>query len=59
VPFGHFSNVLLTKDLVPLEPDVLEYKLTLAASARCWSRRLGAAGREELVGYTEAARARP
>ncbi len=26
-PFGHFANVLLTKDLVPLEPKVSEYKL--------------------------------
>jgi hypothetical protein len=27
VPFGHFRNVLLTKDFSPLEPKVLEYKL--------------------------------
>jgi hypothetical protein len=27
VPFGHFRNVLLTKDYTPLEPKVLEYKL--------------------------------
>ena len=27
VPFGHFTNVLLTKDFTPLEPKVLEYKL--------------------------------
>jgi hypothetical protein len=27
VPFGHFRNVLLTKDYTPLEPRVLEYKL--------------------------------
>ena len=27
VPFGHFDNVLLTKDFTPLEPKVLEYKL--------------------------------
>jgi hypothetical protein len=27
VPFGHFRNVLLTKDYTPLDPKVLEYKL--------------------------------
>ncbi len=27
VPFGHFTDVLLTKDLTPLQPRVLEYKL--------------------------------
>jgi len=27
VPFGHFSDVLLTKDFTPLAPKVLEYKL--------------------------------
>src|ERR671919_297167 len=26
VPFGHFTNVLMTKDLNPLEPKVLEFK---------------------------------
>jgi hypothetical protein len=52
VPFGHFTEVLMTKDLVPLESKVLEYKLyapgigpvlTLDAS--------GASGREELVSF--------
>lgn len=55
VPFGHFTEVVLTKDLVPPEPRVLEYKLyapgigpvmTLDAS--------GAAGREELLFYRRA-----
>jgi hypothetical protein len=27
VPFGHFRNVLLTRDYTPLDPKVLEYKL--------------------------------
>jgi hypothetical protein len=27
VPFGHFRNVLVTKDYTPIEPRVLEYKL--------------------------------
>jgi len=27
VPFGHFNDVLLTKDFTPLHPRILEYKL--------------------------------
>jgi hypothetical protein len=27
VPFGHFDSVVLTKDTITIEPDVLEYKL--------------------------------
>ncbi len=54
VPFGHFSNAMLTKDLTPLEPRLVEYKLyapgvgpvlTLDAS--------GASGREELVWFSK------
>ena len=54
VPFGHFTDVVMTKDLVPLEPRVLEHKfyardvgpvLTLDVS--------GASGREELVRFTK------
>jgi hypothetical protein len=54
VPFGHFTKVLMTKDLNPLEPKVLEYKwyargvgpvLALAVS--------GGFDREELIGYTK------
>jgi hypothetical protein len=53
VPFGHFSNALLTKDLNPLEPRLVEYKfyaprvgpvLTLDIS--------GASGREELISFS-------
>jgi hypothetical protein len=53
VPLGHFTDVLMTKDLVPLEPKVLELKfyapdvgpvLALGVS--------GGAAREELVSYT-------
>ena len=52
VPYGHFTDVLMTKDLNPLEPKVLEHKfyargvgpvLTLDVS--------GSAGREELLSY--------
>lgn len=57
VPFGHFSDVLLTKDLVPLEPDVLEYKLYARGIGPVLVLDVsGASGREELVGYTEAGR---
>jgi len=53
VPFGHFTNVLMTKDLNPLEPKILEYKFyardvgpVLAVSVS------GGSDREELVSYT-------
>jgi hypothetical protein len=54
VPFGHFTDVVMTKDLNPLEPKLLEYKfyardvgpvLAIAVS--------GATDREELVSYTQ------
>jgi hypothetical protein len=53
VPFGHFTGVLMTKDLNPLEPKILEFKfyarevgpvLAIAVS--------GGSDREELVSYT-------
>jgi hypothetical protein len=53
VPFGHFADVLMTRDTTALEPRMLEYKfyargigpvLVLAAS--------GGGGTEELVRYT-------
>ncbi len=53
VPFGHFSNVLLTKDLVPLEPDVLEYKLYARGVGPLLTLDVsGSSGREELIRYT-------
>jgi hypothetical protein len=54
VPFGHFTNALMTRDTNPLEPKVEELKLyakdvgpvlTLATS--------GGAGREELISYQQ------
>jgi hypothetical protein len=54
VPAGHYPNVLMTKDLNPLEPRVLEFKFyarnvgpVLAISVS------GGTDREELVSYTE------
>jgi hypothetical protein len=54
VPFGHFDDVLLTKDFTSLEPRILEYKL--------YARGVGpvlvldisdGSGREELVSFTK------
>ena len=52
-PFGYYSQTLMTKDLVPLEPKVSEHKfyaegvgLVLAVHTS------GGAGREELVSFT-------
>lgn len=54
VPFGHFSDVLLTKDLVPLEPNVLEYKLYAPGVGPVLTLDVsGAAGREELIRLIE------
>jgi hypothetical protein len=54
VPFGHFRNVVMTKDTNPLEPKILEFKFyardvgpVLAISVS------GSSGREELVTYTK------
>jgi hypothetical protein len=53
VPFGHFTDALMTMDTNPLEPDVLEFKFyakdvgpVLAISVS------GGSDREELVEYT-------
>lgn len=54
VPFGHFKDVLMTRDVNPLEPKVLEFKFfardvgpVLAVGVS------GGSDREELVTYTE------
>jgi hypothetical protein len=53
VPFGHFTGVLMTRDVNPLEPKVLEFKFyargvgpVLAVSVS------GGSDREELVSYS-------
>jgi hypothetical protein len=52
VPFGHFASVLMTKDLVPTEPRVLEYKLYARGVGPVLTLDVsGAAGREELVSF--------
>jgi hypothetical protein len=53
VPYGHFTNVLLTKDFTPLEPKVLEYKLYAKGVGPVLV--LGVSGgtdREELLRFT-------
>jgi hypothetical protein len=55
VPFDHFTGVLTTRDVNPLEPNILEYKfyarnvgLVLAVSVS------GGSDREELLSYMNA-----
>ena len=51
VPFGHFDDVILTKDTITIEPDVLEYKLYARDVGPVLALGVsGGAGREELVG---------
>jgi hypothetical protein len=49
-PFGHFTNALLTKDLVPLEPKVSEYKIYAPGVGLVVAvKTSGGSGREELM----------
>jgi hypothetical protein len=49
-PFGHFTGALLTKDLVPLEPRVSEYKLYARGVGLVLALHTsGGSGREELL----------
>jgi hypothetical protein len=53
VPFGHFRNVLMTKDYTPLEPKVLEHKLYARGVGPVLVVGLsGGTGREELLSYS-------
>lgn len=54
VPFGHFPDqILMTRDLVPLEPTVQELKFYAPGVGPLLSIHLdGAGGRAELVDYT-------
>jgi hypothetical protein len=54
-PFGYFKGALLTKDLVPLEPKVSEYKLYARGVGPVLTvKTSGGSGREELVSYSRA-----
>ena len=55
VPFGYFQGVLMTKDLVPLEPKVSEYKLYARDVGPVLTvKTSGGSGREELISYSQA-----
>ena len=52
VPYGQFDNMLLTKDTIALEPDVLEYKLYAKGVGPVLVLGVsGGAGREELIKF--------
>jgi hypothetical protein len=52
VPFGHFRRVLLTRDVTPLEPKVLEYKLYARGVGLVLALGVsGGGGREELLRF--------
>jgi hypothetical protein len=53
VPAGHYEHVLLTKDTIALEPDVLEYKLYAPGVGPVLVFGVsGGGGREELLSMT-------
>ena len=53
VPAGHYEDVLLTKDTITIEPDVLEYKLYAPGVGPVLVFGVsGGGGREELVAMT-------
>ncbi|MDQ3620385.1 MAG: hypothetical protein M3391_09715 [Actinomycetota bacterium] len=50
VPIGHFDNLLMTKDTITIEPNVLEYKLYAKDVGMVLALGIsGGGGREELV----------
>ena len=52
VPFGYFTGAVMTKDLVPLEPKVNEYKLYAPDVGPVLTLKTsGGGGREELITY--------
>ena len=53
VPFGHFTGALLTRDLVPPEPKISEYKLYAKNVGPVLDvQTSGGSSREELISYT-------
>jgi len=52
VPYGHFQDVLLTKDYTPLHPEILEYKLYAKGVGPVLVLGVsGGAGWEELLSF--------
>ena len=55
VPAGHFENLLLTKDTITIEPDVLEYKLYAPGVGPVMALGIsGGGGREVLISVDQA-----
>ena len=55
VPLGYFQGALMTKDLVPLEPKVSEYKLySRDVGPVLTVKTSGGSGREELISFSQA-----
>jgi hypothetical protein len=53
VPFGAFEDVLQTKDVTPLEPDLVEHKYYAKGVGPILAKTVsGGTGREELVRFT-------
>lgn len=53
VPYGHFEDALMTKDLVPLEPKVSEYKLYARDVGPVLTiKTSGGSGSEALISYS-------
>ena len=53
VPFGHFKRVLMTRNVNPLEPKVLEYKFYARGIGPVLAIGVsGGSDREELVKFT-------
>ena len=56
VPYGHFDDVILTKDTITIQPDVLEYKLYARDIGLVMALGIsGGGGREELVAFERVA----
>ena len=52
VPFGHFKRVLMTEDLNPLKPKILEFKFFARGVGPVLAVGIsGGADREELVSF--------
>ena len=53
VPFGSYTDVLMTRDTTPLQPEVVEHKFYAKGVGPVLALGIsGGAGREELVAYT-------
>jgi len=53
VPFGHFTDVLLTEDYTPIEPNVLELKFYAKGIGQVLAQTVsGGSEREELISFT-------